>query len=437
VTIVGTSGADHLIGTTGRDVIASLGGSDLVEAGAGDDLVCTGNGADRAFGEGGADVLAGGFGPDYLLGGRSPDDLIGGPGDDRVEGGRGDDALFGGAGKDVLLAGAGDDGPLVPGADDDVVVGSTGRDSLWYLFSNRGVRVDLAAGVSKGQGRDLVWDVEDVRGSPLRDEIVGDDAANELSGEGGSDEVIGDRGDDRLSGGAGADGLDGGPGEDTATFESSQRAVRASLARGIARGQGKDRLDGVENLSGSVFDDTITGDHGANNLYGDDGSDQIDGRAGDDFLVGGEIGERGDDQNHGGDGRDYCAPGGDETCEYRTHGDPAFVLTIDSPGPARVLQTAAFRGPAGRGWDFFVDLRSVRVAVGRFSARGCSWLRPSTERIVPGPCSAPVWVRAHYDESAGRWWLPLASPLRPGRYLAVACGNGTGCDGPAVEFRLR
>jgi Ca2+-binding RTX toxin-like protein len=43
----------------------------------------------------------------------------------------------------------------------------------------------------------------------------------------------------------------------------------------------------IENLSGTVFGDTLIGDHDANRLEGSGGNDTLDGQGGDDRLTGG------------------------------------------------------------------------------------------------------------------------------------------------------
>src|SRR5262249_44160642 len=89
--------------------------------------------------------------------------------------------------------------------------------------------------------------------------------------------IVGNSGANVLVGGPGADTLDGGLGKDTAPYATSLAPVWVSLAGGIASGgdaQG-DVLIGIENLTGSHFNDTLEGDAGSNLLRGGGGIDTV------------------------------------------------------------------------------------------------------------------------------------------------------------------
>ncbi|MDQ3940861.1 MAG: hypothetical protein M3238_05885 [Actinomycetota bacterium] len=98
----------------------------------------------------------------------------------------------------------------------------------------------------------------------------------------------------------GNDFFDGGAGIDTAHFGQSEQGIHADLAAGRATGQGRDRFTDVEGIRGSLFDDNITGDDGANRLNGEYGKDIVNGRGGPDLVAGGPD----DDQLDGGEGID-------------------------------------------------------------------------------------------------------------------------------------
>ena len=108
-----------------------------------------------------------------------------------------------------------------------------------------------------------------------------------INGGAGNDTLQGGADNDVLIGGAGADALDGGAGNDTASYASSTAAVTVDLNAGTGLGgdaQG-DTLTGIENLIGSAFNDTLTGDGNDNVLTGG---------AGNDILAGGLNGAGGD-----------------------------------------------------------------------------------------------------------------------------------------------
>ncbi len=52
-------------------------------------------------------------------------------------------------------------------------------------------------------------------------------------------------------------------------------------------GAGTDTLTGIENLVGSNFNDTLTGDGASNRINGGLGHDVLNGGGGDDLLIGG------------------------------------------------------------------------------------------------------------------------------------------------------
>ncbi|OBY08345.1 RTX toxin [Rhizobium leguminosarum bv. trifolii] len=106
---------------------------------------------------------------------------------------------------------------------------------------------------------------------------------------GGNETFKGLGGSDVLKGGAGADVLDGGTGNDTASYAGSD-AVNVDLATKAASGGQAtgDKIAGIENLTGSSYNDVLTGGNGGGNvLTGGAGAGKLDGCAGNDVLIGG------------------------------------------------------------------------------------------------------------------------------------------------------
>ncbi len=142
-------------------------------------------------------------------------------------------------------------------------------------------------------------------GAEGNDTINGGTGNDTLNGDGGNDVLNGEIGSDRLTGGAGSDRLDGGTGDDTASYATSPGAVRVNLLTNTLSGgdaQG-DTLLGIENLEGSAFADSLTGDTGNNLLNGGAGNDTLNGEAGNDILNGGP----GADIVNGGNGIDTAS----------------------------------------------------------------------------------------------------------------------------------
>ena len=115
--------------------------------------------------------------------------------------------------------------------------------------------------------------------------ITGTPGHNALYGTILPDTIEGLAGNDTLFGSAGADVMDGGEGDtDRADYIDSPAAVDVSLLTGLGSGgdAAGDTLTGIEELAGSLFDDTLTGDDGANRLLGREGDDTLSGGDGND-----------------------------------------------------------------------------------------------------------------------------------------------------------
>ena len=318
------------------------------------------------------DILRGTPDMDVLWGGMGDDDIQGGAGNDRLIGGPGGDALNGGPGMDIAsytMSPGGvrvdlqtsftsdvDERPAVRGGDAEGD-SLTSIEALWgsafgdifhgnhspnYLFGNAGDDIITGRG-----GNDLVRggaDNDQLSGNDGDDIVYGDEGGDQLNGGMGNDMLFGGMGDDELQGNEGDDVLEGGPGADmvfggtgdekigdTAAYTMSPEAVMVDLryppanpgARppvnapmgGDAAG---DMLDGIENLRGSMHDDTLIGSLGGdetddpmttpenedagtdNRLWGNQGDDKLMGMAGHDMLYGG----KGNDTLYGGSGND-------------------------------------------------------------------------------------------------------------------------------------
>ena len=222
--------------TTFLENIENVRGSDLPDHIVGDDR------ANVLTGEHGGDRIRAGGGNDEVFGGHGHDTLEGDAGNDRLAGNEGDDRLLGGIGNDTLLGGEGSDN-LSGGADNDVLSGGVGRDTL--------------------------------------------------AGNAGNDYLDGGRDDDTLNGGAdndtlldshGRDRFDGGEGSDAISFQNKDRGMNFDLRQASSYEAG---IVNVENVIGTRFNDTLTGDAGINTLSGGAGVDTLDGGGGQDTLSGG------------------------------------------------------------------------------------------------------------------------------------------------------
>ena len=286
-----TSGSDTIFGYNGNDALYGLGGNDFLWggwAGIWGDLLDGGSGSDTAvYLDSSVSVIADlGLGEGFtgtaefdvyvsienLTGSLFGDILVGDGEGNVLTGDFGDDALIGQGGNDTLIGGAGA----------DELIGGSETDTASYITALFGIAASLASG--EGTIGDALGDtfetIENLTGSSFADTLTGDANANVLDGYGGNDE---------LKGGGGADTLEGGTGTDTALYTDSGSAVTVNLISGLGFGgtaEG-DTLDDIENVTGSIYADTLTGDANANRLFGSNGDDTLKGGGGADTLEGG------------------------------------------------------------------------------------------------------------------------------------------------------
>ena len=135
-------------------------------------------------------------------------------------------------------------------------------------------------------------------GTPENDVIVGLGGNDTIDGLGSNDRICGGPGQDRIAGGEGSDivspgpgdddlagGIEGGPGSDVLSYTAAAAGVTVDLSAGTASGgNGNDTFAGFENVEGSPFADTLTGDGARNNLFGHAGDDTLNGGGGSDGL---------------------------------------------------------------------------------------------------------------------------------------------------------
>jgi Ca2+-binding RTX toxin-like protein len=211
-------------------------------------------------------------------------------------GSSGNDTVFAGGGKDTIFAGDGQ----------NYYDGGTETDTVDYSRAGVGVKVDLDTGNGQGSGTgdgvDTLVSIENVTGSRYDDTLTGSAVANVLRGGDGNDKLLGGgagdtlyggANDDMLDGGAGADKIYGDDGVDTLVYLFSPDGVSINLANATASGgdaQG-DSFKSIENVWGSMYDDTLTGDSGDNVLFGAKGRDVLAGGGGRDRFVYGSPNE--------------------------------------------------------------------------------------------------------------------------------------------------
>lgn len=308
-----------------------LNGSGAINGNTDDNLILGSDSGDTIYGDEGHDTLISQDGTDSLYGEEDNDTLIGGAGLDYLHGGTGNDTFVFAAGDETDYVyestGEGTDTIRLAGyATSDVRMWT---DNSGYLHitnkADAGDETVILAATSGASGTSSETEVglyvENVlfddttnwsltggltlEGGSSGDNLYGSQYNDALSGMDGYDTLYGNRGNDTLSGGVGVDSLYGGAGDDildggddwdyldgeigsdTLSYASASAGVTVNLATTIAQdtvGSGWDTLANIENLIGSSYNDTLTGDGNANTIEGGAGNDTLNGAGGTDTL---------------------------------------------------------------------------------------------------------------------------------------------------------
>ena len=162
----------------------------------------------------------------------------------------------------------------------DTITGN-GHTFIQYSQALAAVTVNLGTGIAQstaggdaaGVGLDTFTGVNQVQGSNFDDTLIGSNGAQ-------AESFNPDDGNDNVDGGGGL--------LDRVSYRSDIAGVTVNLGTHTATdgGGGTDTLNNIEGVTGSEFNDVITGDGNDNRLVGQNGDDQLFGGAGNDFLVG-------------------------------------------------------------------------------------------------------------------------------------------------------
>jgi uncharacterized delta-60 repeat protein len=265
--------AEYLDGGAGNDVIDGGSGFDYVQyrgatTGAfvnlttGSFNVIVSNGpltlaaGTSSDGQGGVDTLSN---IEAVVGSDFADTIMGGAGNEVFQGREGSDSMDGGAGTDQVdyrsdYDANGDGLGVVVNLSPVGISGSWSGVSYNVFTTNTSVSNPGGATITGGaaldgwRGMDILFNIENVRGSIYNDVIVGNDGANDLQG---------DNGNDLLTGGLGNDTIDGGSGTDTASFSVNRAQATISTVSGVTTVTSSEGTDTLTNIEFLKFADQV------------------------------------------------------------------------------------------------------------------------------------------------------------------------------------
>ena len=268
-------------------------------------------------------------------------------------------------------------------------------------------------------------------GAAGNDTLIGGPGGDQLSGGDGNDCLVGGAGADLLDPGAGTDtalGNDGndiyelemtGPqtlndtgGIDSIDLSDAAFGVNADLSAGTIKFAGQTAaiatLGGTfENLKGTSFDDTITGNAQANILQGGGGINRVDGGAGNDIVQEAS--------------RKFIAPDFDSQTGIGEH-----VYTVDERNQIQARLEQAFAAP------FSVSFTQTAPSVGQFTTVILN--AGESEALVGGVSDEVDWRNT---DAASRAQINVNGFLSPGRPTAANSAQLRGFDDHGHRTRGR
>ncbi|PLX37147.1 MAG: hypothetical protein C0606_11630 [Hyphomicrobiales bacterium] len=206
------------------------------------------------------------------------------------------------------------------------------------------------------------------------DTLSGGGNNDTLNGGGNNDVLRGEAGNDRLIGAAGNDVVNGGSGRDTAVYTGKADATVDLRKTGAqATGQGRDKLQSIENVVSANGDDKLTGKAGANTLDGNNGKDTLLGLGGNDLIIGGGAndilkggsgrdklkGEAGNDHLFGNAGNDTLIGGSGIDVAHFDGGKNRYDVTKIGANKYKVVDTLG-----NLGTDILTSVEKIKFDVG-------------------------------------------------------------------------
>ena len=381
-TYAGTSNADTINGFAGNDTLNGAGGNDTIDPGLGIDTVNGGLGTDQltvdysSIGSPGNGISSGlytsnsGYFSAYnaatlgydqvnfsnierfnIKGTAYDDTIITSTGNDTIDAGAGNDTITRGGGVDVVNGG--DDIDILTDANfSNATTGLTIDHSgnTIQVGSHSVTNVELFGTLTTGSGNDTI------AFSLRNNETINTGAGNDTINAGlGYDSVDGGDGVDQLTvdyssiGSPGNGGIYTGLYSDTSGYFSAYNTTTT--------GYDQVYFSNIEtlNITGTAYDDTISGGSGNDTLNGGDGNDALsDYYGGDDVFTGGA----GDDTITSGTGNDTIDGGdGADTLTDADFSAATLHLSFTDDGTVQTSVTLA-NGDSVSGIEYFLNLNT-------------------------------------------------------------------------------
>lgn len=241
--LIGNAAANILDGGDGNDILEGLAGADTFRGGAGSDTVSYAHSTAGVI----ADITTPANNTNDANGDNysSIENLTGSNFNDTLRGDGNDNILDGGLGTNTLD-------------------GAGGFDTVSYASATGAMNINLTTGLVTGAGRtDTLVSIERVIGSS------------------NADTISGTSGDDWIDAGEGADVINATGGNDTISYNNASGGRTVILNSSSSDGK---VLSNFENIYGSAFGDSLTGDGNDNIIEGGLGSDTLNGAAGIDTV---------------------------------------------------------------------------------------------------------------------------------------------------------
>ena len=387
----------------------------------------------------------GGDGNDTLIGIQG---VRGGSGNDVLIGGAGNDWLAGGQGSDTLIGGAGSDTASYKWATGAVTV-NLGVGTYNYSAYNYGSGIDFNGqtwGTASGaDGYDYLVGIDRVVGSRFDDTLTGNSGDNVFRGLDGNDTIDGGNGSDWISYSEAmivnntATGSSNGITVDLSSAKDANGYISVTVADGneLLATAGTDKLKSIENITGTIYNDTLIGDAGDNTLQGFGGNDVLKGGAGNDTAdfkwngsgITATLNDSGINNDSIQNGTVLSSSGNDALYGIESIRGSEFADTITGSSGANTIDGGAGNDTLDGGGG--IDTLSYRSALGGVTV---TLGDGNTQQTVTG--AAGTDLITHFENIIGSGYSDTLSAYIGGSVIDAGAGNDT-ISGNAGDDILR